>query len=298
MTTKMPPASEKQPPVGELPGGVPYESIITAVGTLAEQTPGGGGVSATGEVSVIQGRVDENPEAGFFAFLSVDTLNVPLVSTSKSSRVSPGVYRVCIPDREFLLTLDPRTEPAIVEGVENVLQWFTTFEGSAVPAGTGAVPAGESATGIRGLIEKAGVAGAALVTRAGEKLNASVKEKTEATLAAQGDQPAKKVKLGGAVTATTLSGARKVRRGGTRPPTANVSVYFMSEIRHRSRSWTRREEFVESTRFAPHPQRVGAAAGAARSYTRRHPVGAVVDCIFLPSSGTRRKPSRLCCRHN
>lgn len=50
-----------------------------------------------------------------------------------------------------------------------------------------------------------------MVTRAGEKLNASVKEKTEATLVAQGDQPAKKVKLGGAVTATTLSGARKVR---------------------------------------------------------------------------------------
>lgn len=210
MTSKMPPASEKQPPVGELPGGVPYESIITVVGTLAEQTPGG--VSATGEVSVIQGRVDANPAAGFFAFLSVDTLNVPLVSTSESSRASPGAYRVRIPadNREFLLTLDPRTEPAIVEGVENVLQWFTTFEGSTVPAGTGAAGGEHSAPGIRGLIEKAGVAGAALVTRAGQKLNASVKEKTEATLAAQGNQPAKKVKLGGAVTATTLSGARKV----------------------------------------------------------------------------------------
>lgn len=236
MTTKMPPASEKQPPVGELPGGVPYESIITAVGTLAEQTAGGGGVSATGEVSVIQGRVDENPETGFFAFLSVDTLNVPLVSTSKSSRVGPGAYRLRIPDREFLLTLDPRTEPAIVEGVENVIQWFTTFEGSEVPAGTGAVPAREAATGVRGLIEKAGVAGAALVTRAGERLNASVKEKTEAKLAEQGEQPAKKVKLGGAVTATTLSGARKVGEAGrrahpTRPgPSFHPPGYFRSKI--------------------------------------------------------------------
>lgn len=233
MASKMPPATEKQPPVGELPGGVPYESIITAVGTLAEQTPGGGGwVSASGEVSVIQGRVAENPDAGFFAFLSVDTLNVPLVSTSESSRVSPGIYRVRIPGKEFLLTLDPRTEPAIVEGMENVLRWFTAFEGSALPAGTGAAPAGEQATGIRGLIEKAGVAGAALVTRAGEKLNASVQHKTEATLAAQGDQQAKKVKLGGAVTATTLSGARKVRQ-----PSLAYTILPSWEVCHGA--WTR-----------------------------------------------------------
>eukprot|EP00752_Nemacystus_decipiens_P005493 g4973.t1 len=245
MTTKMPPASEKQPPVGELPGGVPYESIITAMGTLAEQSPGG--VSATGEVSVIQGRVDENPEAGFFAFLSVDTLNVPLVSNSKSSRVSPGVYRVRIPDSEFLLTLDPRTEPPIVEGVENVLQWFTTFEGSTVPAGTGAIPAGgEHATGIRGLIEKAGVAGAALVTRAGEKLNASVKEKTEATLAAQGDQPAKKVKLGGAVTATTLTGARKVVGVG-----AGVAAAVIDKVSTVAGNTVANSSMVQNSRNAP-----------------------------------------------
>lgn len=184
------------------------------MGTLAEKpaapSPSGGGVSATGEVSVIQGRIDENPEAGFFAFLSVDTLNVPLVSTSQSSRVSPGVYLVRIPDKEFLLTLDPRTEPAIVEGMENVLQWFTTFEGKTVPVGTVEAGGEKTPSRIRDAIERAGVSGAAIITRLGEGLNASLKERTEATLAAQGDQPTKKVKLGGAVTATTLTGARKV----------------------------------------------------------------------------------------
>lgn len=208
----MPPPSQQQPPVGDPPGGVPYEAIITVMGTLAEQqtAPSAGGVSATGEVSVIQGRVDENPEAGFFAFLSVDTLNVPLVSTSQSSRVSPGVYLVRIPDKQFLLTLDPRTEPAIVEGMENVLQWFTTFESNAVPVGTVEVGGDKKPSRVRDVIERAGVSGAAMITRVGEGLNASVKDRTEATLAAQGDEPAKKVKLGGAVTATTLTGARKV----------------------------------------------------------------------------------------
>eukprot|EP00903_Cladosiphon_okamuranus_P007979 g7701.t1 len=246
MASKMPPASEKQPAVGELPGGEHYESIITAVGTLAEQTPGGVGVSATGKVSVIQGRVDENPAAGFFAFLSVDTLNVPLVSTSKSSRVSPGCYRVRIPDKEFLLTLDPRTEPGIVDGMENVLHWFTTFEGSTVPAGTGSAPAGEHATGIQGLIEKAGVAGAALVTRAGEKLNAVVKDKTEATLAAQGDQPAKKVKLGGAVTATTLTGARKVVGAG-----AGVAAAVIDKVSSVAGNAVANSSIVQGSRKAP-----------------------------------------------
>lgn len=212
MATKIPPPPQQQPPLGDLPGGVPYEAIITAMGTLAEQqtAASGGGVSATGEVSVIQGRVDKNPEAGFFAFLSVDNLNVPLISTSKSSRVSPGVYLVRIPDKDFLLTLDPRTEPAIVEGMENVLQWFTTFESNAVPVGTVEAGGEKTPSRVRDVIERAGVSGAAMITRVGEGLNESLKERTEATVAAQGDQPAKEVKLGGAVTATTLTGARKV----------------------------------------------------------------------------------------
>ncbi|CAN0553188.1 unnamed protein product, partial [Ectocarpus sp. 8 AP-2014] len=191
MTSKLPPPSEKQPPLGDLPAGVPYEAILTAVGTLAEQSPSaGGGVSATGTVNVVQGRVDENPEAGFFGFLSVENLNVPLVSTSRSSRVGPGVYRVCIPGKEFLLTLDQRTEPPIVEGMENVLRWFTAFEGDEIPRGV--TPAGVKATGVKGVIESAGVAGAAMIMRVGEALNASIKERTEAKLAAQADQPAKK----------------------------------------------------------------------------------------------------------
>ncbi len=210
MTTKLPPPSKPQPPVNDPPGGVPYEALLTAVGNLAEQKPGG--VSESGEVKVIQGRVDENPESGFFAFLSIETLNVPLVSTSQSSRVSPGVYRVRIPDNEFLLTLDPRTEPAIIEGMESLLHWFTTFEDSPVPHGTAEPVKGlhPHATGLNGMIESAGVAGASMITNLGERLNASVKARTEAHLKAQGDRPAKKVKLGGAVTATTLTGARKV----------------------------------------------------------------------------------------
>ena len=231
MTTKLPPPSQQQPPVSDPPGGVPYEALLTAVGTLAEQKPGG--VSETGEVKVIQGRVDENPEAGFFAFLSVATLNVPLVSTSRTSRVSPppspggaAAYRVVIPDgSEFLLTLDPKTEPAIVEGTESLLQWFTTFEGSATPVGTTEAGIAQQG-GVNGMIESAGAAGAAMITQLGGKLNASVKARADAAVAAQGDQPPKKVKLGGAVTATALGGAAKVcvgeRRDGEREKGRNM----------------------------------------------------------------------------
>ncbi|CBJ48883.1 expressed unknown protein [Ectocarpus siliculosus] len=245
MTSKLPPPPEKQPPLGDLPAGVPYEAILTAVGTLAEQSPSaGGGVSATGAVNVIQGRVDENPEAGFFGFLSVENLNVPLVSTSRSSRVGPGVYRVCIPGKEFLLTLDQRTEPPIVEGMENVLRWFTAFEGDEMPRGV--TPAGVKATGVKGVIESAGVAGAAMIMRVGEALNASIKERTEAKLAAQADQPAKKVKLGGAVTATTLTGARKVVGAG-----AGVAAAVIDKVSTVAGNAVANSSIVANSRGAP-----------------------------------------------
>ncbi|CAN0074181.1 unnamed protein product [Sphacelaria rigidula] len=221
--TAPPEKDQQQAPVSDVPDDV-YEVIITAMGTLEEQAVGG--VSAAGPVRVIQGpRTNESPADGVFGFLSVDTLNVPLVSTSRTSRVSPGVYCVRIPGKEFLLTLDPRTEPAIVEGMEQVLQWFTAFEGDTPAPGdvtekgqrqlrpAGADGAAQPA-GVTGAIDRAGLATAAMVMRAGKKLHESLDRRVEASLAGQANKPAKNVKLGGAPTAAVLTSARKVADAG------------------------------------------------------------------------------------
>lgn len=123
-----PPSS---PPAGNATGG--YEIILSAEGSIAELPPGT--ASASGPMQCIQGAVSDRPSDGFFAFLSIDELQVPLVSSHKSSRVDSHTFRVEIPDRRFNVTLHKDTEPDVVAGMEGLLQWFTTFGASTEPVG-------------------------------------------------------------------------------------------------------------------------------------------------------------------
>lgn len=86
-------------------------------------------------MQIIQGSRTSNPGDGYFAFLSIEDLNVPLVPEHSFSNVEYGKFRISMPGRSFLLSLDPRTEPEIVNGVRQVLAWFTRADGQAEPTG-------------------------------------------------------------------------------------------------------------------------------------------------------------------
>lgn len=223
-----------------LPGDGSYEAVLTALGSIVESAPGT--ASARGTLRIIQGAVGENPSDGFYAFISVNDVNVPLVSTYKSSRTGSNSFSVSIPDRLFHVTLDPQTEPSVVDGMERILRWFTAWEGTCAPQGNSPVDlnaegASESmdaatAAAVAGFapgssaeledptrrtqsaLDRAGIKGAGLVTKYGEKLNTSLKARADASVAAQADKPTRNVKLGGQATASALGTAKTVVGAG------------------------------------------------------------------------------------
>lgn len=266
------PPSSPPAPSAERPGG--YEIILSADGSILELAPGTAYVS--GPMQCIQGAVSDNPADGFFAFLSIDQLQIPLVSNHKSSRVDSHTFRIEIPGRNFNVSLNRQTEPNVIAGMEGLLSWFTTFGSCSEPAGNhppptvsdikpspsdrlhhsiepdypansnfpanpayqpdpnayanyapgGSAPAtsmnGECAASDAGLpsvnppsqsnsrLDRAGVKGATIVTKYGEKLNKSLKARADASVAASANKPQKNVKLGGAGTASALNSAKKV----------------------------------------------------------------------------------------
>lgn len=267
------PPSSPPAPSAQNPGG--YEIILSADGSIRELAPGT--AYATGPMQCIQGAVSDNPADGFFAFLSIDQLQIPLVSNHKSSRVDYHTFRIEIPGRNFYVSLNKQTEPDVIAGMGNLLGWFTTFGACSEPVGNhppptvsdikpspsdrlhhsiepkypadsnfpanpsyqpdpnayakynsdGSAPAtsmnGECAASDSGLpsvnsphltsnsrIDRAGVKGATMVTKYGEKLNKSLKARADASVAASANKPQKNVKLGGAGTASALNSAKKV----------------------------------------------------------------------------------------
>jgi Senescence-associated protein len=267
------PASPSPPPSPAPPHGE-YEIILTAVASIVEVAPGT--ATATGTLQCIQGAVSENSEDGYFAFLTIDALQVPLVASHTSSCVGQNMFEIAIPGRTFVVTLDPQTEPSVVAGMEQLLRWFTTWKGAASPVGAheggahampsasldgetamaaatyapaGMTPgqAGDGPLSRRtSKIDRAGVKGADLVTKYGEKLNASIKARADASVAANADKPTKELKLGGAATAGVLGGAKKIVGAG-----AGVAAMAIDKISSALGSGLANNKVMVSMRDAP-----------------------------------------------
>lgn len=231
-----------------LPGDGSYEVVLSAMGTVLEKAPRAKPIS--GLVQFIQGAVSSNPADGYYAFISVQDVNVPLVPRERSRSLGPFSYEINIPQRCFELTLDNRTEADLIRGVEDILRWFTTYDDAAGPCGNDAAP--EHAFGhihgkphssldastaaamhasaeqvpdsapekmstakkTQSAIDHAGTKGVELVTKYGEKINASIKNRADEAVANSAGQPARNVKMGGSATAGVLGGARKVVGAG------------------------------------------------------------------------------------
>lgn len=290
------PTGPSAPPPSVANGG--YEVILSAVASIVEVAPGT--ATATGPLQCIQGAVSENVEDGFFAFLSVGDLQVPLVSSHMSTCVGPNKFEVEIPGRAFVVTLDPRTEPAVVEGMEQLLRWFTTWKGNQPPAGTyaGGTPAMPSASmdgdtaaaaatyapaGMvpplsgdspqlgrkQSRIDRAGVKGADLVTKYGELLNSNIKARADASVAANVGKPTKNMKLGGNATAGALGGAKKVVGAG-----AGIAAMAIEKVSSAVGSGLANNKVMVSMRDAPadsqkrkvHDALVSGAMAAGRVY--------------------------------
>jgi hypothetical protein len=263
------------PPSPDLPGDGTYDVILEAVATVTEQPPGVN--HETGHLQVIQGQIGPNPADGFYAFLSIGALNVPLVSSSPTRRLGPSTYLIFIRDSSFVIEFDPRTEPQLVGGFESVLGWFTTWEGSAGPSGAvgGAssyqdnyagnsmdaelaaavqspIPVSADASSSSKLdramsaIEKGGSKGVDIVTKVGSRVNVQVSNYADKTLAKQGATPPKQVKLGGAPTAAALNAVKTVVGIG-----ASLAAKMVDNVANNVSSKVAASKTVHDMRTAP-----------------------------------------------
>ena len=189
--------------------------------------------SLSGTLRVIQGpRQDSAPSpAAYHAFISLESLNVPLLPTHTARRlsVSPPIFEVRIPHRVFAIRVQKGVAHELVDSLQTVLQWFCGWvpaeDASHAEVAQGAMqpvhgappppsfppntpPSTPDAQTDR--FAKAGEKGVEFVERWGNRINTSIQKKLSARVEKAKETDPRQAKLGGKITGKALAGARVV----------------------------------------------------------------------------------------
>lgn len=190
----------------------------------------------TDSLRIIQGPLppsspEKTNECIFYhAFMSVASVNIPLLPTCIASRPESSTFRLNIPNRIFVIqVLNANAE--LDDSFESLLRWFCQWRSndgtttSSMPSGTTPSPPtstlhpstpAQSPPPAKSSdrFEMAGDKGVELVERFGAALNNRINRALEQRRDAVREENKKELKLGGKVTSSLLSTTRKVVGAG------------------------------------------------------------------------------------
>lgn len=163
----------------------------------------------------------------YHAFLSIGSVNIPLLPSCTASRPQEMSFHLMIPDRAF--ALDVITNDELAASFESLLRWFcqwrstdgtttsmaptgatATPPGAAVPPSTPAQSPLQASNASSDRFATAGDKGVELVERIGTALHSHINRALEQRRDALPEENTREVKLGGRVTSSLLSSTRKV----------------------------------------------------------------------------------------
>lgn len=189
--------------VTEVTASEPSESSST---TTRLRTP------KIGTLRIIQGPLNLT---SYHAFISIDDINIPLLSTYGASSPSTNAFYISIPSHTFLIEPNTKTEPLLIEALQELLKWFcqwqTVTDSNEPPITT--PPQGLNLSSSSKL-EDAGDKGAQFVEKIGSTLNKNINKHLDNKKNKINEEDSKQVKLGGKVTSALLSTTRIIVGAG------------------------------------------------------------------------------------
>lgn len=185
-----------------------YELVFQAVGTVEEY--GSLACRQGGIIRVIQGpkQLDVKTMDGYtsvFSFLSINSLNIPLLPDQTARFVEPYLYSVNVTGRTFFVALERTTPDELMREFEKILSWFCSFQGAHTHDNNSGKPGGMARK-----IDSAGNKGVDLVERLADRVQAKLARTLEPRLRAAREAETRQVSIGGRATAGVLGGTRSV----------------------------------------------------------------------------------------
>lgn len=180
---------------------------------------------------IIQGPLSptQTSDKPYHAFISTRDINIPLLPTTTVSPLpnpNPPAFRIHLQNRVFDITLNPNTEPELVEGFITIVKWFCNWNptpsphisATHFPSPTAESPTIESPTSqpssSKDRFASLGDAGVRFIEKAGTALNTKITTNLDARTDVARGEPAREISVGGKITSAVLGGTSKVIGAG------------------------------------------------------------------------------------